>query len=88
MGTDRRRSQDHHRARCADRTIGSAASDLWLGFMAYGHREKGSCTDIELLFAPAPSSGPEIAGTARELNPREDPTDGGGAPGCSCARTH
>ena len=30
-----------------DRTVGAGASDLWLGFMAYGHREKGSCSDIE-----------------------------------------
>ncbi|MDW6025101.1 VWA domain-containing protein [Mesorhizobium sp. BAC0120] len=27
--------------------------DLELGFMAYGHREKGSCDDIELIVPPA-----------------------------------
>ena len=53
-----------------DRTIGSANPDVWLGLMAYGHREKGSCADIEILYMPAPSSGPEIAGTARDLNPK------------------
>lgn len=53
-----------------DRTVGAGASDAWIGFMAYGHREKGSCTDIELLYAPAPSSGAEIAGTARDINPK------------------
>src|SRR5262245_62125422 len=28
-------------------------ADLELGFMAYGHREKGSCDDIELIVPPA-----------------------------------
>ena len=41
-----------------------------LGFMAYGHREKGSCTDIELFIAPAPASAAEIEGTAKGLNPK------------------
>ena len=41
-----------------------------LGLMAYGHREKGSCTDIELLIAPAPSAAAEIEGTANALTPK------------------
>ena len=36
----------------------SMPSDLELGFMAYGHREKGNCSDIELIVPPA-------TGTAR-----------------------
>ena len=54
-----------------DKVIGSATSTkVWLGLMAYGHREKGSCADIEILYSPAPGSGPEIAGTARDINPK------------------
>ena len=33
--------------------LGSVPGDLELGFMAYGHRDKGSCTDIELIVPPA-----------------------------------
>ncbi len=32
-----------------------------LGLMAYGHREKGNCSDIELVVPPAPSTGQQIA---------------------------
>ena len=32
-------------------------ADLELGLMAYGHREKGSCDDIELIVPPAAGSG-------------------------------
>lgn len=32
-----------------------------LGLMAYGHREKGNCSDIELLVPPASGTGAEIA---------------------------
>ncbi len=35
-------------------------ADLELGLMAYGHREKGNCNDIELVVPPA-------AGTAEEI---------------------
>ena len=31
----------------------SVPADLELGFMAYGHREKGNCSDIELIVPPA-----------------------------------
>ena len=39
----------------------SIPSDLELGFMAYGHREKGNCADIELIVPPS-------AGTAGAIN--------------------
>lgn len=39
-------------------------ADLELGLMAYGHREKGSCTDIELVVAPAAGTGGAIADAA------------------------
>ncbi|RLP22946.1 VWA domain-containing protein [Mesorhizobium sp. YM1C-6-2] len=35
-----------------------------LGLMAYGHREKGSCTDIELVVPPAAGSAPSITAAA------------------------
>ncbi|HEV2504951.1 MAG TPA: VWA domain-containing protein, partial [Mesorhizobium sp.] len=31
----------------------SLPADREVGFMAYGHREKGSCEDIELIVPPA-----------------------------------
>jgi len=36
-------------------------SDLELGFMAYGHREKGNCDDIELIVPPAAGTAGAIA---------------------------
>lgn len=36
-------------------------ADQELGLMAYGHREKGNCSDIELLVPPASGTGAEIA---------------------------
>lgn len=38
--------------------------DLELGLMAYGHREKGSCEDIELVVPPASGTAGTIAGAA------------------------
>lgn len=32
-----------------------------IGLMAYGHRRKGDCGDIELMVAPAAGTGPDIA---------------------------
>ena len=40
-------------------------ADLELGFMAYGHREKGNCDDIELIVPPA-------AGTANAITTAAD----------------
>lgn len=41
--------------------LGSIPADQELGLMAYGHREKGNCSDIELVVPPAPGTGAEIA---------------------------
>ena len=38
-----------------------------VGLMAYGHREKGSCADIELLVPPGPGTGPAITAAANAL---------------------
>jgi Ca-activated chloride channel family protein len=39
-------------------------ADRELGLMAYGHRQKGSCTDIELVVAPAAGTADAIASAA------------------------
>jgi len=41
--------------------LGGIPADQELGLMAYGHREKGNCSDIELIVPPAPGTGAEIA---------------------------
>ena len=41
--------------------------DLELGLMAYGHREKGNCQDIELVVPPAAGSAGAIADAAARL---------------------
>ena len=44
--------------------------DQNLGFVTYGHRERGQCSDIETVVAPAPGTADEIARIVNELNPR------------------
>ena len=44
--------------------------DLELGFMTYGHREKGNCGDIEMLVEPAAGTGAAIAKAAQGINPK------------------
>jgi Ca-activated chloride channel family protein len=43
---------------------------LDLGLIAYGHREKGSCTDIETLVEPAAGSAAAIAAAIDRINPK------------------
>ena len=45
-------------------------ADQNLGFVTYGHRERGQCSDIETVVAPAPGTADEIARIVNELNPR------------------
>ncbi|GHC45525.1 vWA domain-containing protein [Neogemmobacter tilapiae] len=45
----------------------SLPPDTELGLMAYGHRTKGECTDIELIVPPAAGTGPAIAEAAGKL---------------------
>jgi len=40
-----------------------------LGLMAYGHRKKGDCSDIELLLPPAPLDAKVFSRQVRALNP-------------------
>ena len=42
----------------------SVPADMELGLMAYGHREKGSCADIELVVPPAAGSAAAITSAA------------------------
>ena len=41
-----------------------------LGLMVYGHREKGSCSDIELAVPPGAGTGEAIDAFVSELNPK------------------
>src|ERR671910_2393659 len=42
----------------------SVPADMELGLMAYGHREKGSCADVELVVPPAEGTASAIAQAA------------------------
>lgn len=50
--------------------LSSIPDELALGLIAYGHRRKGDCGDIELLVAPAARSGAAITGAAKGLKPK------------------
>ncbi len=45
-------------------------ADQNLGFVAYGHRQRGQCSDIQTIVEPAPGTAPEIVKIVNELNPR------------------
>ncbi|MCU0900540.1 MAG: VWA domain-containing protein, partial [Cypionkella sp.] len=47
--------------------LGTIPADQELGLMAYGHRERGNCSDIELMVPPAPGTGAEIAARVGEM---------------------
>lgn len=55
----------------ARETLGKVLStvppDLELGLMAYGHRKKGQCDDIELIVEPAAGTGAAIAMAAKGM---------------------
>lgn len=50
--------------------LSTLPGDLELGFMTYGHREKGNCDDIEMLVEPAAGTGAAIAAAADDINPK------------------
>lgn len=50
--------------------LAGVPADLELGFMAYGHRSKGDCNDIEMLVPPAPGTADQISAAADALNPK------------------
>ena len=45
-------------------------ADQPLGFVTYGHRERGQCSDIQTIIEPAPDTAHEIIKIVNELNPR------------------
>ncbi len=50
-----------------DEVLKSIPADTELGLMAYGHREKGSCDDIELIVPPAAGTAKAISDAAARL---------------------
>jgi Ca-activated chloride channel family protein len=58
----------------ARETLGSVLKsippELELGLIAYGHRDKGSCSDIELVVPPATGTGDAIAAAANRISPK------------------
>lgn len=48
----------------------SIPDDMELGLIAYGHREKGACSDIEQVVAPASGTQRQIADAVNGLNPK------------------
>jgi len=53
-----------------DKVLAGVPDDLELGLMAYGHREKGDCNDIELLVPPAAGSAEAIGKAAALVSPK------------------
>lgn len=47
--------------------VGKMPADTAMGLMAYGHREKGACDDIELIVPPAKGTGEAIISAANNL---------------------
>lgn len=50
--------------------LATLPDDLELGFITYGHREKGNCGDIETLVEPAPGTAQAIVAAAEGINPK------------------
>ncbi|MHA7774214.1 vWA domain-containing protein [Roseibium sp. M-1] len=50
--------------------LGSLPQDLELGLIAYGHREKGNCADIELVVPPAAGTGAAIRAATDGIRPK------------------
>jgi len=50
--------------------LGELPGDLELGLMTYGAREKGNCSDIQLLVPPAAGTADEISAAADKISPK------------------
>jgi len=50
--------------------LGSLPSDLELGLIAYGHREKGQCKDIELMVPAGAGTAGAIADAVNSIKPK------------------
>jgi len=52
------------------RVLGDLPEDLELGLIAYGHRQKGQCTDIELVVPAGRGTAAAISDAVKGINPR------------------
>jgi Ca-activated chloride channel homolog len=52
------------------KVLAGVPDTLELGFMSYGHREKGACDDIELLVEPAAGTAAAISAAADAIVPK------------------
>lgn len=50
--------------------LGTVPKDRNIGLLAYGHRRKGDCGDIELLVPPGTSNAQQISAATEAINPR------------------
>lgn len=50
--------------------LNSMPSNVQLGLMTYGHRDRGDCNDIELLVPPGPNTTDRILQAADGINPK------------------
>ena len=50
--------------------VGNLLPDRELGLMVYGHRDKGSCEDIELMVPPAAGTSASIIAAINKINPK------------------
>jgi len=53
-----------------DSVLSTLSPDIELGLMAYGHREKGNCGDIEMLVEPAAGTAAAIKAAVADINPK------------------
>ncbi|MDB5527852.1 MAG: hypothetical protein JWR51_955 [Devosia sp.] len=53
-----------------DSVLSTLSPDIELGLMAYGHREKGNCGDIEMLVEPAAGTAEAIKAAVADINPK------------------
>ena len=50
--------------------VGNLPADREIGLMVYGHRDKGSCTDIELVVPPAAGTSAAIIAATNKISPK------------------
>ena len=50
--------------------VGNLPPDREIGLMVYGHRDKGSCTDIELVVPPAAGTSAAIIAATNKISPK------------------
>lgn len=53
-----------------DSVLSTISPDVELGLMAYGHRKKGDCGDIQMLVEPAAGTADAIKAAVADINPK------------------